>query len=409
MLKSFYVKNYKSWKDEVMINMKAESISEHPENTIEIKNGKERLLKNIAIYGANASGKSNLLDAFSFMYNKVYELILLKEWKDLIGNDQIFSPFVKTIAFQPTICKTFANKISNSTFEITFIVDNKEYSYGFELKDNKIKNEWLDINNKTYFDRKTNTTNIKSYKMITDKIPDNQLFLSHIMMFAKTDTNDPLFHTASFLGKTGIIKDFEKFDDLMLNTTLNTTIKRDKKTFDKLNNLLKIIDFGISGIEIDQNTGIIFFKHQSKNEIFRIPASEESQGTKKMILILLGLFGRLEFGGVIVADEFTSSLHPLLSKLVLDMISNEDYNKGNAQIIFTTHDIFLMRKEQLRRDEIAFIYKNKYGISKFKRLYDIKDREMKRVRNDAVYWKNYLKGFYEGLPNIDYDKFILGK
>lgn len=408
MLKSFYVKNYKSWGNAVMINMQAESISEHPENTFPIKDNKEKLLKNMAIYGANASGKSNLLDAFAFMYHRVTELVQMKEWNNMIQNDPQMA-MLKGMPFQRESCITFANKISNSVFEVTFIVENKEFSYGFELRNRIIKNEWLDINNKTYFDRrKEKLSNISDLKFMIDKIPDDQLYLAYFMEYAKLKLTDPIYQVALFFSKMGVIKDFEKLDGFVINKLLSEAIKSDKKTLERLNKFLKIIDFGIVNIELDNNTNIVNFIHSGTKEIFRIPVMEESMGTKKMIIILLGLFSRLDNGGVVLADEFTSSLHPLLSKLILDIFSDKDYNKNNAQIIFTTHDLFLMSKEQLRRDEISFVYKDKTGQSNYKRLYDIKDKDMKRVRNDAVYWKNYLKGSYEGVPNIDYDTFLSG-
>ncbi|MBN2540658.1 MAG: ATP-binding protein [Bacilli bacterium] len=405
MFKSFYVENYKSWKSPVSIDMTAQSISEHPYNVITENN--QRFVKNLLIYGANASGKSNLLDAIDFMYEKVMEIYNEREWNRSfppeLKNNSLFS----LLRFKKPNCSTYAYKNTPSIFEITVIMNGVEYSYGFEIKQQRIINEWLDKGKKAIFDRKSKDfKNISEYTFITDKVPDDQLFLSHLIAYAKIDKHVSLRDISNFFIQMGVFKDFEKLDPIILNALLINLLNTNKKIIDQINGFFEIIDFGIERMEYDPTHKAICFLHRAKNEAFKIYLPEESLGTKKMLLVLVGVLFRLETGGLIVADEFTSSLHPLLSKLLFDAISDPDMNKGNAQIIITTHDIFFMTKEEFRRDEIGFVYKDKTGESHFSRLYDMKDDDMVRVRKDSSYWKNYIKGAYEGTPDIDYDLFV---
>ncbi len=405
MLKSFYLKNFKSWNEESIIDMTAESISEHPYDVINTKRGK--FIKNLAIFGANASGKSNLIDGLDFMYRKVMEIYNEREWNRNIPPEIKNNPFSNLLAFRKPHCSTYANKISKTEFEITFIELDEEYSYGFEIKEERILQEWFDRNGKPIFDRaKGDTQKLNEYKHIFDKTPDGDLFVSHIIAYAKIEVDTPIYYLANFFMKMGVFKDFEKLDPMILNLVLTDIYKNQRKVFDRMNAYFEIIDFGIKRMEYDESRKALCFIHEGKNEIFKVFLPDESLGTRKMLIFLAGILTRLENGGLIIADEFTSSLHPLLSKLILDMISSESYNIGRAQIIFTTHDIFLLRKEQLRRDEIAFVYKNKAGESNIVKLYDIKSSEEARIRKDATYWKDYLRGAYEGSPNIDYQLFV---
>jgi len=408
MFKSFYVKNYKSWKSGVYIDMVGESISEHPENYVKVKKGKEKILKNLVIYGANASGKSNLLEAIQFMYQKVMEIYNEREWNKNIPPEIRNNALVNILSFKRPHCATYANKPLESEFEITFLHNDDEYSYGFTLKQNIITNEWFEKNNKTIiFDRKTkNFMRINEYKFITDKVPDDELYLSYIISYAKIKSGDPLNYVSNFFKKMGIFRDIEKLDDQVLNFMLLNAFNNNISLIEKLNGFFEIIDFGIKKIEVDKIQNQIYFQHKGKNEVFKVYLPNESLGTKKSLLFLIGVVERLEHGGLIVADEFNSSLHPLLSKLFLDMISNPKMNKGNAQLIFSSHDVYLLRKEQFRRDEIGFVYKDNTGESKYHRLYDVKDKDLNRVRKDATYWKNYISGSYLGTPDVNYDMFI---
>lgn len=405
MLKSFYVKNFKSWKSGTMIDMTAEPISEHPYNYSFVNNRKEKVLKNLVLYGANASGKSNMLDAMSFVFDKVMEVKTEADWNKSFNRtvqDKLLGNLIK---YQGPTCITFAKKHIPSAFEYTFFYKDSEYSYGFEVKDDFIVDEWFFRNNKTIYSRKNgNVSAIKEYDFIIKQVPNNKLYLAYILNFAKIDEEQVLYPVINFFKSMGVIRDFEKLDFILVNESLKNIYLHDKKNLEKLKTMLRVIDFGIQDIGYDRVQNKIFFTHRlSESESFNIYIDNESLGTKKVVYTLIGLFNRLEKGGLIIADEFTSSIHPLLTKLILDMIGNDDINIGNCQIIFSTHDIFFLRKEQFRRDEIGFVYKNQYGESGFNKLYDFKDSDNIRVRNDATYWKNYLKGMYEGTPEIDYE------
>ena len=398
MIKSFYIENYKSWKEPVLIDFSATSISEHNENTFLTRKGK--LLKNIAIYGANASGKSNLLDAIAYMAGKVLELENPKILHNMFKSED--NAFLQQQFFKKQVCETYAYNKKPSTFEICFIVDNKEYSYGFKVHNDIIKEEWFDVNGKTYFERNKTSKELLPFKFILEKVPSNALYLTYLLEYSKLKKIDPMWKLFMQFKYISVIKDLDKLSETFVNSFIVDMLLKNKRYFEKLKDFFEIVDFGIKDIYRDKNTNNIFVTHIGENKTFDLPLGKESDGTKKMFLILVSLFIKLDLGGLIIADEFTASLHPLLSKAVLDIISDETQNKNNAQIIFSTHDVFLMSKEQFRRDEILFVSKDNRGISELNRLYDFKDEADNRVRNDVVYYKNYLRGMYAGTPNIDY-------
>lgn len=320
------------------------------------------------------------------------------------------SALMNILNLQKPKCATFAHKdTTSSIFEVTFIEGKSEYSYGFEVGRNRIINEWFQVDNRYLFERKQkNDSGIKEYTYITNMVPDDQLYLSHLIPYAKIEKDESMYYLKKFFISIVIFMDFEKLDPNVLNAFL-VNIFNDKRmsvTIEKLNEYFNIIDFGIIRMDYDKTRNAIYFIHKGKNDTFKIYLPDESLGTKKMLFVLLNILEKMENGGLIVSDELTSSLHPLLSKLILDSISDSEINKGNAQIIFTTHDLYLMRKEQFRRDEIGFVTKDECGESHFSKLYDYKDEDNVRVRNDASYWKNYIRGTYEGTPHINYDLFL---
>ena len=150
-----------------------------------------------------------------------------------------------------------------------------------------------------------------------------------------------------------------------------------------------------------------------KGEVKALPFYLESNGTRKMFHLFDFFMDALKNGMVLFVDELDAKLHPLLTRYIINLFHNSDTNKGNGQLIYSTHDTVNLNKETFRRDEIWFAEKDKDGISEIYALSDyiLEDDKNagKKVRNDATYNKDYLTGRYGAIPvleefDIDYEK-----
>lgn len=401
MLIQFNFSNFKSYKNEVSLDMTATSIKEHPYNTV-INSKGERYNKVAAIYGANASGKSGIIDAFEFM-----RFFVLNSFKRQGEGDDI--P-IKRFAFDKS------SRNGKSEFEVFFTYKDKEYQYGFVLDNKKVYEEWLykrDFRGKdkysTLFERKYDKVscgeNLKEANVFTDLVGESTLFLSLIsnakIKEAKNVYSWFLDTEAMSLGN-GVI-------EALITRALPTRIK-DEKYLKSFEMFLKAIDIGIEGIRIEKvndtsdeegnPTYKVYSKHISMDNdgYIELPFSEESSGTQKMFGLYNFLFNCLNKGGTLFIDELDAKLHPLLLRYIINMFHNPDINKNNAQLIYTTHDIYTLTKETFRRDQIWFCEKDEKGVSDLYSLVEYKLDNNKKVRNDATYNKDYLLGRYGAIP-----------
>ncbi|MCD6322736.1 MAG: ATP-binding protein, partial [Clostridiales bacterium] len=131
-----------------------------------------------------------------------------------------------------------------------------------------------------------------------------------------------------------------------------------------------------------------------------IPLNNESAGTLKMFALYPSLKEVFENGGLLVIDELNAKLHPLLVRNILISFLNPEININNAQIIFTTHDVWQLSTGLLRRDEIWFTDKDDEGISDLYSLADFKDENDQKIRKDAAFERNYVTGSYRAIPSL---------
>ena len=408
MLIKFNFKNFKSFKNENCLDMKAASIKEHEYNTITIKD--KKYLKVAAIYGANASGKTNVLEAFEFMKEKLMISDDTNMNSSEIDNYYNFS---------------FDEKTRNEpiALEVTFLAENKKiYQYGFEIKNKVIVSEWLyvkKVNKSTpIFDRDENKVKFnKSYKAKINKfdVDSNSLFLS---LYRKIEKDNDDFKSVYdwFLNSYYLDLGNPKFEN-RINHLISSKIINDKEYKKRLVEFIKVFDLGIDDIEVktrdikDINNGVlsrIELKAVHKNENGEktlLPFSLESKGTLKMFYLYNFIMDALEDGSRLFIDELDAKLHPLLTRYIINLFHDKEKNIGNGQLIYTTHDITNLNKETFRRDEIWFTEKDNYGVSELFSLSDYKIDNTK-VRNDATYNKDYITGRYGAIPvfeefNID--------
>ena len=386
MLIKFNFKNFKSFRDENCLDMRATVLKEHEYNVANINN--ERYLKVAAIYGANASGKTNVLDAFDFMKRVI-----------LITDD--------TRVFEKENTLSFMVNDKPIELEVEILAKNNNvYKYGFEIIRDVIKSEWLYKRMASkyikIFERTDSLIDFPANENTFDNIDEKVLFLS---AYNKLYNNDDDF--------SNVYNWFVNASYLNLGLKSETTGRisdkfiKDEKYREEMATFLKVFDNTVDSIKItpteDERIVTISLVHIGPNgNKTSLPFILESIGTIKMFFLFDFLMEGLRKGKVLFIDELDAKLHPLLTRYIINLFHNKEKNIGNGQLIYSTHDTTNLNKETFRRDEIWFAEKNSEGVSELYSLSDYvvtdKNGNEKKVRNDATYSKDYLTGRYGAIP-----------
>lgn len=191
-------------------------------------------------------------------------------------------------------------------------------------------------------------------------------------------------------------------EDFASDETVRKKVLKYLSSFDE-----SIIDFKvetIKGEKEEDNQFKIFAVHQmvDVNDFVSIPLQQESAGTLKMFALYPWVDEVLSSGGILVVDELNAKLHPLLVRVFIQTFLNKELNPNKAQLIFTTHESWLLNANLLRRDEIWFTEKQQNGISQLYSLADFVDEDGVKIRKDENYEKNYLLGKYGAIPTLKY-------
>lgn len=389
MLIQFSAKNFMSFKERATLDMTViNSYKEHPSHVIDIGK-KEKYLKTTAIYGANASGKSNFLEAFQSFKNIIrtsFNTVDPRMKKYIL--DEEYAPFL------------FDDKRDNTEFEIIYIQGEFEYQYGFEYNDKQIVNEWLyrkkiETNRRVRVFERVNTRDIlfgssvkKDVELYAEQVPDDALILSFFgRLKLKTNIFQSVYQTIFFSFFVIDTDSFEEVFDVQLKSAIDSSVGKRK-----LLQFLDAIESGIDDIFYKENNEEVDFYtiHRGREgEEYHLDLMRESSGTLKSITIFLIAHQVIEMEGLLIVDELNTKLHPLLLKFIVDIFYEEN---STAQLIYTTHDTTLLDKKFFRRDQIWFVQKNDYGESELVALSEFK------VRSDASFEKDYLAGVYGGIP-----------
>lgn len=400
MLIRFSFKNFKSFKNENCLDMEATALKEHEYNVAKVDNGE--YLKVSAIYGANASGKTNVLQAFDYMRLKV-----------LIDNK-----IRQEMRIEEKLVNSFMINEKPISVEVEILAKNREiYKYGFEVVKEKVISEWLYKKkiNIFYeiFERDNNNVNLKinNKKSIFSNIDENSLFLN--MYSRMFNDNEDFTNVFNWFTNTNFLDfgnaNFENFITQIIRPNFLIKILEDEKYKKEMIKFINAFDHGIKDIRITpnkrekiQNVQDIKMEliHENGNKDIALPLELESSGTVKMINMFDFLMNSLKEGIVLFIDELDAKLHPLLTRYIINLFHNSDTNIGNGQLIYSTHDTVNLNKETFRRDELWFTEKDKNGISEIYSLADYKINDVK-VRNDATYNKDYLSGRYGAIPVLE--------
>ncbi len=415
MLLEFSVANFRSFKDRATLSMEATTDDWLEETHVTSVAGR-RLARTVAIYGANAGGKSNLL-------------LAMNTFREFLKNSSKDTQLGDRIPVTPFRLNTESER-APSHFEIVFLIGGTRYRYGFEATPEAVTSEWLfsqadSIRETTLFTREGNRIEIgdafregRSFEKFTRP---NALFLSVVAQFNGETAGAIMGWMLRFNGIFGIN------DQATLEFTVNLMANSEYAPL--ILNLIRQADVGIESLKRlevspDQFMAAIpkgipeglreWFSQSASRGAYSIRTlhrrfdptgksadvvefdfhTEESAGTQKLVAMAGPFLHTLREGSILFVDELEARLHPLLTKALVGLF-NSAANTKNAQLIYATHDEGLLESKRTRRDQVWFVEKDTLGVS---RLYCLD--EFKGVRKEAKFSKEYLLGQFGGIPRL---------
>lgn len=417
MLANFLVSNFKSIQNQQELNMTKTQSSEYEDtNSFVVGSGssKHELLNSATLYGANASGKSNVLVALKTMTK-----IILSSSKSQLGESLPYEPF--------RLSKV--SRSEDTEFEVFFFADGVKYQYGFTYNGEKIGEEWLyaypKVKAQKWFLRAWDSKNSEYvWEFGRSLIGEKQVWVN------STRENSLFLSTAVQLNSKLLAPIYNWFRDKLKiagvdgwNDTFSTTECENKNNKNKILNFLKNADISIDEIShtkedfdpaslpdeiptelrkivIDKMIGeevheVQFLKEDDDGELISFDLEDESDGTRRLFSFAGPWLDALEEGLVLVVDELNTNLHPLLVKYLIAFFHSKETNPNNAQLIFTTHETSTLNQSVFRRDQIWFVEKDAQGRSSLYSLSDFKEKKNRTNLEDR-----YLSGVYGALPLV---------
>lgn len=413
MLLQFNVTNFLSFKNEVILDLTANSDKSHEESLLLIK--KDRILPCVAVYGTNAAGKSNLNKALTAA------IMLVRESSNL----QINQPLSRIVPFM----LDDESRNNQTRFDFIYTYKGTKFEYGFVLDQKNVYEEYLyeykSVKPSLIFER----SSIDQYKFtaktkgqlskLTGKNTSNKLFLSTATSWNSSFTKDAYMWFAEAIDTY----DSYNLENMMYEQLEMSQLNHDSSMNEFMLKMLQNADLNISDfsyevtkeelnqfpIKFDENPMVaskgILKKHKidtmHKVDIngvkkeYALDYNEESNGTQRLFTYGPLLKNALEKGKTIVVDEIDNGLHPILIQSLIEMFQNPTINKNGAQLIFNTHEISLLNLNLFRRDQIYFVEKdNKTAASDLYSLDEFSPRNSENVQ------KGYLQGRYGAIPAV---------
>ena len=416
MLLDFTFGNFRSFKGKVSLSLRASNDDWQEEDSVAQLEGSEfRLVKTAVIYGANASGKSNIIQAFD-------------SFRDLIVGSSKESQQGEPIQVMPFRLSTVTERAS-SFFEATFLSKGVRFRYGFEATEKAIESEWLfrqasSIRETRLFTRERMEIDVsdafKEGKSLERRTRPNALFLSVVAQFNGALAGEIVncaqecrtingLSDAGYMPFTTQILDDPKFGPLLrelvrrADTGVEDIVKQAISKEQVLDALPKNLPPVLQDLLAKNATGgaavkTIHSRFNGRNKpegtVEFDLGKEESAGTRQFFALAGPFLHTLSEGAVLFVDELNASLHPLLTRELVRMF-NSSANRKNAQLVFVTHDQTLLDRKMLRRDQIWLVEKDRWGASDLFRLDSIKG-----IRKDANFEKEYMLGQLGAVPRI---------
>lgn len=434
MLLSFRCKNFRSISEEQELSLVAQRTrsDERNESLLELPIAGEKGLRCAAVYGANASGKSNVLRAMRAFSSMISES--QRRWKPT-GGIPTWDPF----ALDET------SKLKETSFEIDFVVAPTVYKYSFTFNAKTIIDERLtDITGraKVLFHRTSDGSNVsisfpgrnlggtsddqKHLELIRVQTRANSLFLSSaaqsnherlsavykwisdsFYILSPRDQSAPRYtaELCSTPHRKKQVKALLAFADagiVDIEVSEEETPEKEKKLWEAMFSVFKEAEpENAANLEappfLSRRQSITMFHRGVGGNSYRLDFQEESAGTKAYFYLLGPLLNELEEGTLVLIDELESSLHPNLARQLVRIFNDPVLNPKGAQLIFATHDTNLLDLDLLRRDQIWFTEKNQQGATTLAQLSDFKPRKEQNIATA------YLHGRFGATPFLDED------
>lgn len=402
-LLQFTVGNYRSFHQARTFSMVPSSIQDNPKECV-VAEGHYRYLTAAAVYGANSSGKSNLVMALATMKRMVLNSVKLNDHDFLF-----YDPFL--------LAEDSGNQPTH--FEIVYLdADETRVRYGFDYTLRQIEREWLFISKKNkkelpYFVRDEEGIGVDEMLFaegigLEERTNDNRLFLSLVAQLGGTISKNVLdFFNSGYNVISGL--NSQGYEGLTERQFLN----KEAESVDALQ-FFKDLQLGFIDIETDEHeiekgrkAIDVFTVHNIYNKDGEIIGKQrfrfdycESQGTQKLFELAGPLFEALRHGRLLVMDELDAKMHPLISQHIIKLFSSEKTNQHHAQLLFTTHDTNLLSSHLLRRDQIWFTEKDKAESTDLYSLMHIVLPDGTKPRGDGNLERNYIKGRYGAVPYL---------
>jgi AAA15 family ATPase/GTPase len=391
-----------------------------------------RFVSALAIYGANASGKTNIIRAFA-------------TYKTLIHKSKIEGLY-------------FPNKLNSkhntSIFEIEFFIEQDKYKHFIEYDNNEIKKEFLHKNNKVIYEI-DNLSNHNNFKYIEkpgydkDRITsilnvecseqkENSVYIQKKVFLSVIEKRYAALNVEITTAKRAIANIFVSHSNNFVEDTLEKcNTANDAGLLEKTETLIKKFDIDILKIQpiikkipasdifpqeiinkldaldekaqkqfkynpqehtVSNETIEVYHKDINEQEII-FDFAEESAGTQILFGLMYIIVKALDTGRTLIIDEIDKSIHPLIFAKIIELFKDKDYNKNNAQLIFTTHCTDILEMDILRVSEVAIVTKTLNAGSQITRISDFKYKEeFKNIRNTTDFRKLYLHGVFGGIP-----------
>jgi AAA15 family ATPase/GTPase len=411
MLIEVRIGNFRSFAEPQTFSLVASSDTRHPDNCFPF--GKRHLLKSAAVFGANASGKSNLIKAIDF----IRLFVLHSATRMNVGDEIPVVPF----QLNPELRR------KESFFEMQFVVGEVRYQYGFTATSKRVQDEWLIAYPKgrpqhlleRRFDLETEQT-IWAFRgelqreatLLKERTRDNGLVLSR-----GAELNiAPLTTVFLWSRQKMAVLDLSTSPGALIDQTA-MRLKDDSTFRERVLRLIRHADLGISDLEVTEeqhrfNFSATFTAGRLSRQrtplhairsIHRSPDGEavrfnfleaESNGTQRFFALVGPWLDALDQGALLVIDELDCSMHPTLTRKLVELFQTQGANPHGAQLIFSTQDSTLMDLELLRRDQIWIVEKDRAGASRLSSLYDFEEKP----RNNEAVQRRYLAGHYGGVP-----------
>lgn len=410
MILNLEFKNYRSFKGICSFTTEPTSSRAKVENLCDVKTnaeGSKKVLKISLIFGANASGKTNII---KFLYG--FRRWVLNLDNRVGENITLYQPF------------KFDNTTVNAPIEFTmeFIAQRVRYKYEVSFSRLQIESESLlsyPNGKQTQLyerillpdDKESDTikfgSSLSSFKPFL--VFKNQLLISK---FLKDTPCEPITNAARYLAEIVISNGFHEDTMLGEDKEMLRWLYSHPDNKKMLAEFLAFADTGLADFQLEKRSnGVevtslhgLYEAGEDIGKTADLPLKEESFGTRALFIIGCHILQALQNGSPFFIDEMDSGLHSYITKLIVDIFRNERINKHNAQLIFTTHDVNLLDQNTIRKDQVWFTEKDKYGVSEMFTLSDFED-----VREDTLFAKWYLNNKFGGVPSLQsLEKLFIG-